>query len=203
MPNLEIIAGVDSQLKDTALIEKMQAGDESALRTLYERYSRLVFSLVFHICGDRAIAEEITLDVFTQVWQKADSYQPERAQFSTWLTAIARYRAIDHLRRQNARPQEHAAPFEEIRFLDGSSAPASQRRAETAAASHLRRERVRAALSELPPEQQQVLALAYFQGFTHQEMADLLDLPLGTVKTRLRLALKKLRFDLRDEAPER
>ena len=192
---------MDSQLTDDALIEQIQAGDESALRILYDRYSRLVFSLALRISGDRGTAEEITLDVFERVWRKADGYRPERGALSTWITAMTRYRAIDYHRRQQARPQAMEAPLEEARFLHGDT-PGNRRRPERATARDLRRKRVREALAQLPPEQQQVLALAYFQGFSHQEMADLLELPLGTVKTRLRLALKKLRFDLRDEAPD-
>jgi RNA polymerase sigma-70 factor (ECF subfamily) len=188
-------------MTDEALIAQVKAGDETALGELYRRYNRLVFSLALHMCGNRATAEEITLDVFTRVWRKADSYRPEKAQLSTWLTAMARYRAIDYLRRENARPQLHDAPLEDALFLDGSTPAAARRRPEDTTSRHLRRERVREALAQLPPEQQQVLALAYFQGLSHREMADLLELPLGTVKTRLRLALKKLRFDLREETP--
>lgn len=192
---------MDGQPTDDTLIEQIQAGDETALRILYERYRRLVFSLALRISGDNSAAEEITLDVFERVWRKADSFRPERGALSTWMTAMARYRAIDHVRRRQSRPHSLEAPLEELRFLHGNT-PGNPRRPEARTARGLRRERVRAALAQLPPEQQQVLALAYFQGFSHQEMADLLALPLGTVKTRLRLALNKLRFDLRDEAPD-
>jgi RNA polymerase sigma-70 factor (ECF subfamily) len=182
-------------LEDRRLIGLIAQGDEAALGALYDRYVRLVFSLVLHIVGGRAIAEEVTLDVFTQVWQKAASYREERGQVNTWLTSMARYRAIDRLRRRDARPEGHAVALDTA-YVDGQSAHGNP---EATTSDALQRQRVRQALAELPEEQQEVLALAYFGGYSQRQIAALLDLPLGTVKTRVRLAMDKLRFLLREE----
>jgi RNA polymerase sigma-70 factor (ECF subfamily) len=182
-------------LDDHTLIRLIVRADADALSELYDRYNRLVFSLAVATVGDHATAEEITLDVFTRVWEKAVTYRGEQAQVSTWLISITRYRAIDELRRRGARPQVASLDLAET-----SAAPA-QRAAgpEAAAELSLQRQRVRAALAGLPAEQQQVLVLAYFQGHTHREIAAVLDQPLGTVKTRIRLGMQKLRALLQEE----
>jgi RNA polymerase sigma-70 factor (ECF subfamily) len=182
-------------LGDERLIILVARADADALGVLYDRYHRLVFSLALNLLGDHATAEEITLDVFTRLWEKADTYRPEQAQVRTWLTSITRYRSIDVLRRWGARPEQHSVSWAEL------SAPVVSDLAgpEEAAELSLQRQRVRAAIAELPPEQRQALALAYFKGYTHREIAEVLDQPLGTVKTRIRLAMQKLRQMLQDE----
>jgi RNA polymerase sigma-70 factor (ECF subfamily) len=168
---------------------------QEALAQLYERYSRMIFSLTLAILNDRATAEEVTLDVFMRVWQKADSYRVEQARVSTWLAHIARNRAIDVLRRGALRPDRSAVHWEAVRFGTNASEGDLQESVESA----LRREQVHLALSQLPREQQQVLILAYFGGYTQRQIAETLKQPLGTVKTRLRLAMQKLREILADE----
>lgn len=175
-----------------SLIAQLQA---EALDQLYDRYNRPIFSLALMIVGDRATAEEITLDVFMRVWQKADSYHPDQARVRTWLTHIARHHAIDVLRRRAVRPDHHALSLDEI--TPGVPLPA-QDPGELAEHS-LRRERIRAAIAQLPADQRQALRLAYFGGYTQTEIAEALKQPLGTIKTRLRLAMQKLRDFLRDE----
>jgi RNA polymerase sigma-70 factor (ECF subfamily) len=154
-------------LDDATLIRLIARADADALSELYDRYSRLVFSLALHTVGDPGGAEEITLDVFSRVWAKARTYQPEQARVSTWLTSIARYRAIDELRRRGVRPERQALDW-----------------------------------SELAPEDEPAVdgpEPAFLQGYTHPEIAAALNQPLGTVKTRIRAALHKLRDLLPDE----
>jgi RNA polymerase sigma-70 factor (ECF subfamily) len=166
-----------------------------ALDQLYERYSRLVFGLALAIVGDRSTAEEITLDVFMRVWQKAATYRADQAKVSTWLTQIARHHAIDVLRRQAVRPDQSALSLDEIK-PDGANLTQDPQEL----AEHLLlRERVRGAISLLPADQMQALMLAYFGGYTQTQIADILQQPLGTVKTRIRLAMHKLRETLSEE----
>lgn len=167
-----------------------------ALDTLYQRYSRLVFSLALNMVSDRAVAEEITLDVFTRVWEKAATYRPEQAQVNTWLVSLTRHRAIDWLRRQRVRLDGASLTWAEV---SSGNMPHAAGDPEKAAELALRRERIQAAVAQLPFEQQETLALAYFKGQTHQQIAETLNQPLGTVKTRLRLAMQKLRHLLKDE----
>jgi RNA polymerase sigma-70 factor, ECF subfamily len=193
---LATIAGVNYEsLDDPALLRLIAAGDDGALEVIYDRYSRLVFSIALHLLGEPAAAEEVTLDVFTRLWQNADQYDPGRAQLNTWLTSISRHRAIDRLRRRDVRPEGHSLPLDEVNFVLAEHNPGP----EDNAALHLQQERVRAALRELPEEQRRALALAYLRGLTQREIAERLGLPLGTVKTRIRLAMEKLRFLLREE----
>jgi RNA polymerase sigma-70 factor (ECF subfamily) len=180
---------------DETLIRLIAQSQEEALAQLYDRYNRLIFSLALAIVNDRATAEEITLDVFMRVWQKAGTYRAEQAKVSTWLTHIARHHAIDVLRRRAARVDHSAVHWEESISHIESSGPDPQESAELS----LRRERIYAALAKLPPEQKQALILAYFGGYTQSQIAELLAQPLGTIKTRLRLALQKLREFLNQE----
>jgi RNA polymerase sigma-70 factor, ECF subfamily len=180
---------------DEKLMSLIARSQEGALAQLYDRYNRLVFSLAFAIVHDRATAEEITLDVFMRVWQKAALYQPGRSKVGTWLTHITRNHAIDVLRRRAARPEQHAVAWDD----EGPrSDPHSRTPAESSEES-MQRERIRNALDLLPAEQRQAIFLAYFEGYTQSQIAETLRQPLGTVKTRMRLALQKLRDFLQDE----
>jgi len=180
---------------DERLISLIAQLQTEALDQLYDRYNRPIFSLALMIVGDQATAEEITLDVFMRVWQKAGSYRADQAKVSTWLTHIARHHAIDVLRRRAVRPDQYALSLDEI--TPGIPLPA-QDPGELAEHS-LRRERVRAAIAKLPADQRQALKLAYFGGYTQTQIAEALKQPLGTIKTRIKLAMQKLRDFLRDE----
>jgi RNA polymerase sigma-70 factor (ECF subfamily) len=181
--------------EDEQLIRLIAQSQEAALAQLYDRYHRLVFSLALAIVNDRATAEEITLDVFMRVWQKAGTYRTDRAKVSTWLTHIARHHAIDILRRRAARLDQFAVRWDDAT----SSPPSSQQSPQESAEVSLSRERIHAALADLPADQKQALKLAYFGGYTHQQIAAILRQPLGTIKTRIRLAMQKLREHLSDE----
>jgi RNA polymerase sigma-70 factor (ECF subfamily) len=178
-----------SSLNDETLLRLIGNAHSDALNQLYQRYSSLVFGLALRTVGNSATAEEITLDVFTRVWQKAETYRSEQGKVSTWLMSITRNLAIDTLRRQNVRPEQYSVSWTEI------SRPVIQdhNHPERATELAMQQEEIRAAVAQLPPEQRQVLGLAYFAGYTHSQIADLLDQPLGTVKTRIRLAMQKLR----------
>jgi RNA polymerase sigma-70 factor, ECF subfamily len=183
------------KLDDVTLIRLIARAEADALSELYDRYNRLVFSLARNAVGDEPTAEEITLDVFARVWEKARTYQVEQAKVSTWLTSITRYRAIDELRRRSVRPEQHAIEWSDLPAADEPSTDGPEIVTELS----LQRERVRAAVARLPADQRQVLSLAFFQGYTHQEISKVLNQPLGTVKTRIRTAMQKLRHMLEEE----
>jgi len=178
-----------SKLDDEVLIRLIVADNADSLSELYDRYNRLIFSLALNIVGDPGTAEEITLDVFTLVWEKASSYQPEKAKVNTWMTAITRNRSIDVLRRRGSRPERLNVDLFQI---PSNQLPMDDELEEKTQAALLR-ERIREAVAQLPDDQREALQLAYFKGYTHRQIADVLDQPLGTVKTRIRLAMGKLR----------
>jgi RNA polymerase sigma-70 factor (ECF subfamily) len=183
------------QADDASLLKQIARAQMDAFGELYDRYNRLVFSVAYAILGDRTIAEEVTLDVFVRVWQRAQTYQPERGKVSTWLVAIARHQAIDVLRWKKSQPQAASLDWDVASPHDKVVLHNPEERAELAQ----QRERVRAALAQLPDEQRQVLALAYFRGYTHSQIAEALGEPLGTVKTRIRLGMQKLRELLKED----
>ena len=176
---------------DEALIRKVAQGDENALGELYDRYARLVFSVTLNMTGNRQTAEEITLDVFTRLWNKADTYRPELAKVSTWLVRMARNRSIDFLRKESVRPSGHS-----VTWAEAGEILVSNENPESSATLAQEIERTKQAVAKLPENQRQVIALAYFKGYSHREIAQELNLPLGTVKGRIRGGMKKLRDQL-------
>jgi RNA polymerase sigma-70 factor (ECF subfamily) len=164
-----------------------------ALGVLYDRYGRLVYTVAIHVVGDAETAEEITQDVFVRAWEGAHTYRPDMAKVSSWLVSIARHRAIDELRRRGVRPEKVRSDWPEdvgqenidgLPVLDGP---------EEVVENVFQQHGIRKAVSSLPPDQRQVLGLAYFKGLSHSQIAELLGEPLGTVKSRIRLAMMKLR----------
>lgn len=181
-----------------ALIRRIATGDQGALAELYDSTSRQVYGLVLRILSDTGAAEEVTLEVFTQVWKRADSYDLSRGTPTAWLCTMARSRAIDRLR-SGAQERRRAEPLESV----SATAASDSVDPETSAADAERRIRVRAALDSLPVEQREAIELAYFGGYSHSEIAEQLGHPLGTVKTRIRLAMVRLRetlVDFREDA---
>ena len=185
-------------LADEDLISLVEAGDAEAFSTLYDRHSRSAFSLAYRMMGDRQAAEDLAQDAFIKVWRNAASYRAERGSVRTWILSIVHNRGIDQLRSTASRRRTQ----DKIEASAPRSQP-SEAFAETWRNSQ--RDQVREALGTLPPEQLKILELAYFSGYTHVEISELLSLPLGTVKGRMRLGLKKIRdyFDTRDVAVPR
>jgi len=187
-----------SRFDDEILLRLIARSQEDALSELYDRYNRLVYTVALNALTDSAIAEEITQDVFVRVWEKAETYRAEQGRVSTWLTSITRNRAIDIFRRSKARFENQQISWGEAESFD----PPAPQNVEAEADQGLRQRRVRWAVAQLPEEQKMVLGLAYFRGLSHAEIAGTLHEPLGTVKTRIRLGMQKLRQLLQDETLE-
>ena len=174
-----------------ALIRRVADGDQSALTTLYDATSRFVFGLILRVVGDRATAEEVLLDVYTQAWRQAASYDEQRGAPLAWLMTIARTRGIDRLR--SGRYERHNK--EPLESMGDVTATTSSPEEDSVIAE--RRGLVHSALDALSTEQREVIELAYYSGLSHSEIALRLGQPLGTVKTRTRLGMMKLREMLR------
>lgn len=190
IPHVDGAAGVSTNLtslQDEQLLALVLRRQEAALGALYDRYHRLIYAIALRITGDRETAEEVVQDVFQNVWQAAGSFQPGIGSFSAWLLGITRHRAIDATRskRERARAREQTLDYDWPIAAESSLANVVEQQ--------LLRDTVRAALSTLPTNQRQAIELAYYGGLTRAEIANQLNEPLGTVKTRLRLGLLKLR----------
>jgi RNA polymerase sigma-70 factor (ECF subfamily) len=193
---------VNRAVQDEALIARLAAGDTAALSLLYDRYAGAVFSLVARIVGDRQVAEDLLQEVFVRVWQRAGTYQEARGKPLTWVLGIAHNLAIDEVRRRRRRPLETDERDEEGHLSALQALPADDADPAELAWERLRREQIVAALGQLPEAQRILIELAYFEGYTQSQLAARLGEPLGTVKTRMRLAVQKLRALLRDLALE-
>lgn len=180
------------KLDDETLLRFITRADEGALGELYDRYSRLVYSMALNSTGDAGLAEEITQDVYLRIWNKAASYQPSQGKVTTWIVSIARYRSIDMLRKLSVRPEGNRAEWAEGEAFEASDPMDIEEQVENSE----RKLQVQRAVAELPDEQRVVLSLAFFQGFSHSEIAEIMGEPLGTVKTRIRLGMQKLRQSL-------
>ncbi len=172
---------------DSTLIEQMMAGDESALSTIYDRYSAMLFGMLTRILNDRQAAEEVLQDLFLQLWRNAGQFDVTRGSLPAWLMVIGRNRAISRLRGRRDREllEEQEGDFANT-FASGQNIEAEAAQAELA-------QSLTAALGKLPAEQRQALELAYFDGMTQSEIAAKTGSPLGTVKTRIRTAMQSLR----------
>ena len=181
---------MESRNRDQELIsvvQKIAKGDQTALATLYDATNRLAYGLILRVLGDASSAEEVLLDVYTQIWRQAANYDTSRGGPLSWLMTIARSRAIDRLR-SGWQDRQRKEPLDLLNDRETDAASPE----ETTAASE-RRKFVRAALGSLAPEQREVIELAYYGGLSHSEIAAKLNQPLGTVKTRTRLGMMKLR----------
>ncbi len=178
---------------DGALVRRMAAGDESALGLLYDRWSPLLHSVARRIVTDPDDAEEVLEEAFWQAWRQAARYEEGRGGVSTWLTMIVRSRALDRVRSRGRIREERWENVPEPAVGDAEGAPASP---DAAAEQDEQRRLIAAAVAQLPPEQRETVELAYFRGMSQSEIAAKLGQPLGTVKTRARLALQKLRESL-------
>ena len=171
---------------DEDLISLVGEGDAEAFATLYDRHSRPAYSLAYRMMGGRQAAEDLLQDAFLKLWRSATSHRAERGSVRTWLLTIVHNRGIDQLRSLTSRRRTQEKVEAEALTSHPSEAFAQSWR-------NSQREQVREALKTLPEEQLKILELAYFSGYTHVEIAELLGLPLGTVKSRMRLGLKKMR----------
>ncbi len=179
-----------AQLTDDALIVALASHDLTALATLYDRYGRIAYALAYRILGEPEAAEDVVHDGFISAWRGAGGYRSDRGNVRGWLLSIVHHRAVDVLRRKTTfRP----APLEvaEQRPADDDTAAEATRNVE--------HQSVRAALEALPQAQRRTIELAYFGGYTHVELAQIMGVPLGTVKGRMRIGLQKLRRALDHE----
>ena len=174
------------------LIRRMAAGDRAAFTPFYDRYAPLAFPLVLRIVGDRTDAADVLQEVFWEAWQAAAAYDPRRGSPEAWILTRARSRAIDRVRSIRRRGATFVAPLDEA-----IAATPDEGRVDAAEQASDRR-RIASALAGLPDAQREVLELAYFGGLTQTEIADRLKQPLGTVKTRIRLGLERLREAIRE-----
>jgi RNA polymerase sigma-70 factor (ECF subfamily) len=177
-------------LADEDVMQLVRRGDARAFELIYERHSSAAFSLAYRMMGTRTGAEDVTQDAFLSLWRSGARYDRARGSVRTWVLGIVHHRAIDALRRATVHDRRRAGDEGiEERFE-------ARERTDVEAARREEAGTVRTALSSLPADQSQVIELAYFGGFTHTEIADMLDAPVGTVKGRMRLGLKKMKAQL-------
>lgn len=181
---------------DSGLVRAVAAGDERALAELYDRFAPVLLGLARRVLHDSEDAQEVVQETFLHVWNRAGSYDPGRSSVSTWLALITRSRAIDRVRNRKVVDRTHAAMQKETGPGHESA------RGGARVLEEERRRRVRRELGNVPEEQRRILEMAFFEGMTQREIAESTGIPLGTVKTRTLLAMKKLREALRDEIRE-
>jgi RNA polymerase sigma-70 factor (ECF subfamily) len=175
---------------DEALIADLGRGDTGALELLYDRYRRLAMAVAYRILEDATAAEDCLQDAFVQVWRNNASYHPERGSVKSWLLTIVRNAAIDRHRGKEGRSRQDR-PIDEVDYLLSESDDPHELAVES-----LQAEQIKAAIEALPDEQREAITLAFFNGLTHQEIAERIGVPLGTVKGRMRLGLRKMRQQL-------
>jgi RNA polymerase sigma-70 factor (ECF subfamily) len=183
----------DQKDDDLDLLARIARRDSDALLRLYRKYSGRVFSLVYRILNDRTAAEEILQDTFYRLWDRSHLYQPEKGLLISWLLTVARNLALDYKRKESRRADSNvfARVVEDDNNLDSLPEIASLEDPDLT-------QTIRQVMEQLPPEQRTVIELAYFEGLTHEELSRRLGQSLGTVKTRIRLGLSKLRKAMRD-----
>lgn len=173
--------------------ERVVAGDDAALHEVYDQYASFVYGLAVRVIGDHRAAEDVSQDVFVSFWERPAAFDPARGSLRTWLGTLTHRRAVDHVRREEARRRRAAR--------EGNRAIAAPDVEEMATAL-LTAERVRAALELLPEEQRRAVHLAYFDGKTYRQVAETLGIPEGTAKSRLRLALRRIAATLEAQGGE-
>ncbi len=184
--------------EEAALVQQMARGDERAIARLYDVYSPRLFGLALALVGERADAEEVVLDTFTQAWRSASTFDVVRGSVRTWLTTIARSRSLDCIRSRSRRQMayERAGAEAAIALVESGAMTRSGALASDRLDHQELQTRIAFALQQLPIEQRQVIELSFLGGSSHARVAEQLGLPLGTVKTRARSALRKMRTAL-------
>ena len=177
------------ELSDEALINAIAGGAVWAMEPLYQRYSRILYSLAYRMVADHQVAEDLLQDAFLAVWRRATSYSPQSGAVRSWLVSIVHHRTIDYLRGVRRRSALKEATWEEVELDERVAFPDVWEEAWRSVQSS----QVRAALMNIPTEQRMVIELAYFQGWTHTEISQGCQIPLGTVKARMRLGLQHLK----------
>ena len=175
----------ERRAEEAALLLRIRERDERAIEALYARYSGPLYSLAYQVTGADRFAQEVVQEVFIAVWKDAGRFDPSRGALSSWLFALARHKAIDLVRKESNVRKRTADVDLELREADDD--------VDREAWLNVRRDTVRAAITQLPEAQRTALELAFFAGLTHVEVAEKLDIPLGTAKTRIRTALLRLR----------
>jgi RNA polymerase sigma-70 factor, ECF subfamily len=175
------------------LIIKIAEGDRTALSQLYDRYARMIYAIAWKSLNSVEDCEEVVLDVFAQVWKIANRFDPNKGSVEQWLFTLARSRILDRLRKIQRLNKVVTAAIADGKEIESAASSVDPLEAVEIAE---RRQQVRAALARIPPEQRAVIEMAYYQGLTHVEIAAATGLSLGTVKTRLRLGLSKLRVGI-------
>jgi RNA polymerase sigma-70 factor (ECF subfamily) len=186
------------QASDESLVIQVARGNSAALEVLYDRYAPIVLGISLKVVGDQALAEDVLQETFWRVWQSAGTYQSQRGPFTGWLFRIARNLAIDAYRRRTVRPHTIAPADGSDPIMDETPDPEAD--VAEQAQSKMKNRQIRKAMAALPLVQRQVIEMAYFYGMTRQEIAEATGEALGTIHTRARLALQKLRGEFeRDE----
>ncbi|HXG36459.1 MAG TPA: sigma-70 family RNA polymerase sigma factor [Dehalococcoidia bacterium] len=184
------------ELRDEELMERLFYKDLKAFETIYDRYCNMVYSTALRIVNDNGLAEDLTQEIFLRIWRQPELYVAERGRFMSWLISVSRNRAVDEIRKRGRRQRLEFTVADEQNRAPAGDADDPLRMAQLSD----ERVRVQRALKGLPAEQRQALELAYFHGLTQREIAAVLGQPLGTVKTRIRLGMQKLRMQLKEQA---
>jgi RNA polymerase sigma-70 factor (ECF subfamily) len=190
----------NQELEDERLVKRVADGDAAALETLYDRYGQPVYSLALRIVRDPETAEELTQEVFVRLWRYAATFDPARGRFPGWLLGIAHNLSLNEVRRWQSRPQKADLPGDD----DERAYDPVDESADSAEAAwlNIRREAIVGAIKQLPEAQQRAIELAFFGGYTHLEIANLLGDPLGTIKSRIRIGMQRLKVLLVEQGIE-
>jgi RNA polymerase sigma-70 factor, ECF subfamily len=182
-----VMTAITGEPTDETLMARLRDRDTDAFATLYDRHSRLAFGLAYRMLGDPSAAEDVVQEAFLSLWRQGETFRPDRAAVRTWLLSIVHHRAVDRLRRVSSREVSDSE-------LEGMPERADDKtNVEHEADVSLESAKVREALGTLPREQQEAIELAYFSGLSHSEIARKLEVPVGTIKGRLRIGLQKMR----------
>ncbi len=182
----------NNEISDEMLMREVAKGSTWAMQPLIDRYNGIFYALVYHMVLNHHTTEDLLQEIFISIWNRASSYKPETGPARNWLITIAHNRAIDHLRSIRRRVTLQQVTWDDVERDESTAQPD----AEGEALKSIESEQIRMALRKLPSEQRRVIELSYFQGWTHSEIARECNIPLGTVKARMRLAIKHLRDEL-------